>query len=231
MKFFSPLNKFFRKACFAFVLIFICVKSFSQQNNFPYKHFRRYSSEQGLSNKQVMRITQDKNGFIWFLTFTGLDRFDGMSVKSYHYDAGDKNSLMPGWFAYLVQDKKGVIWITDGNAGLYLFNPLTEKFKHFVNHSGDNNSLSSDWCSNIVEDSFGKIWIPTNSALDCLNPEDGNFKHFNHRDRDATSISNSYVQSICLDENNLMWMTTASPGVDCFNLSTGKIVRHLDFGS
>lgn len=33
--------------------------------------------EQGLSNEFVVSITQDKDGFLWFATEEGLNKFDG----------------------------------------------------------------------------------------------------------------------------------------------------------
>ena len=45
--------------------------------------FRTVSVEDGLSNNYVRKIYKDKRGFIWLGTLNGLDRFDGLSFKSY----------------------------------------------------------------------------------------------------------------------------------------------------
>ena len=39
--------------------------------------FSRLSSTQGLSQTRVQQIVQDDEGFIWFGTQHGLDRYDG----------------------------------------------------------------------------------------------------------------------------------------------------------
>ena len=38
---------------------------------------KRLGIEQGLSNNYVVGITQDKQGFLWFATEEGLNKFDG----------------------------------------------------------------------------------------------------------------------------------------------------------
>ena len=44
---------------------------------------KRLGIEQGLSNNYVVGITQDKAGFMWFATESGLNRFDGKEFKIY----------------------------------------------------------------------------------------------------------------------------------------------------
>ena len=48
---------------------------FAQQNR-PVK-FERISLEQGLSQSSVLCILQDRQGFMWFGTQDGLNKYDG----------------------------------------------------------------------------------------------------------------------------------------------------------
>lgn len=45
---------------------------------------RHLGMRQGLSNNDVVDITQDKRGFLWFATEEGLNRFDGTRFISYY---------------------------------------------------------------------------------------------------------------------------------------------------
>ncbi len=45
---------------------------------------KRLGIEQGLSNNYVVSITQDKQGFLWFATEEGLNKFDGTHFITYY---------------------------------------------------------------------------------------------------------------------------------------------------
>ena len=45
---------------------------------------KRLGIEQGLSNNYVVSITQDKQGFLWFATEEGLNKFDGTRFITYY---------------------------------------------------------------------------------------------------------------------------------------------------
>ncbi|HEY8920740.1 MAG TPA: two-component regulator propeller domain-containing protein, partial [Chitinophaga sp.] len=49
--------------------------------------------EQGLSNNAVTSIYQDYNGFMWFGTYDGLNRYDGYNFTIYRNEFNDTNSV------------------------------------------------------------------------------------------------------------------------------------------
>ena len=49
--------------------------------------------EQGLSNNYVISITQDKQGFMWFATESGLNRFDGKEFRIYKKNFMQQNGI------------------------------------------------------------------------------------------------------------------------------------------
>jgi Two component regulator propeller len=51
--------------------------------------FRRLSTNEGLSQTKVSQIVQDDQGFMWFGTQYGLDRFDGYNFKVFAHDPRD----------------------------------------------------------------------------------------------------------------------------------------------
>ena len=53
---------------------------------------KRLGIEQGLSNNYVVGITQDKQGFLWFATEEGLNKFDGTRFITYYKNDPSKNS-------------------------------------------------------------------------------------------------------------------------------------------
>lgn len=53
------------------------------------QNYRYISTADGLSNRRVYSITQDGNGYIWILTHSGIDRYDGR--RFIHYQNPGKN--------------------------------------------------------------------------------------------------------------------------------------------
>ncbi len=47
--------------------------------------FKKITVAEGLSNNFVREIYKDSSGFIWFGTLDGLDRYDGIEIKSYKH--------------------------------------------------------------------------------------------------------------------------------------------------
>ncbi|MCJ8272812.1 MAG: hypothetical protein MJK04_25870, partial [Psychrosphaera sp.] len=59
--------------------------------------FERLTSEHGLSQMSVNAVLQDKQGFMWFGTQDGLNRYDGYQFKIYRSDRDDLSSLASNW--------------------------------------------------------------------------------------------------------------------------------------
>ena len=85
------------------------------------------SPDNGLSNSWVSSIHQDEEGFMWFGTWNGLNRFDGYGFTVFKPVAGDTLSLSNNAIRALCEDHAGYLWIGTEN-GLNWYDPNTEKF-------------------------------------------------------------------------------------------------------
>jgi len=96
--------------------------------------FRSLDINNGLSQNTVHAILQDKQGFMWFGTKDGLDRYDGISFRTFMKESG---TLGNNFITSLYEDNLGQIWIgTD--VGLYVYCPQMEKVRHFTLISNSN---------------------------------------------------------------------------------------------
>ena len=73
--------------------------------------FNLLSNRDGLSNGQVNTILQDKQGYVWFGTQSGLDRYDGFRFKNFFYNNLDVSSLANNSVDEIQQDVLGNLWI------------------------------------------------------------------------------------------------------------------------
>ena len=98
---------------------------------------KRYDTENGLSHREVNAIFQDKQGFMWFGTKFGLNRFDGLKFTAY---TKERNGLDFDDIQSIAQDADGYLWLMGpyGQSQITLFDPLTGKAipfaKRFHNH-------------------------------------------------------------------------------------------------
>lgn len=67
-----------------------------------------FSVEDGLSDRNVNITFQDRQGFIWFGTRYGLNRFDGHSFKVI---SKEKNGLESNIVAHIIEDNEGWLWV------------------------------------------------------------------------------------------------------------------------
>lgn len=89
--------------------------------------FNCLSNRDGLSNGQVNAILQDKQGYVWFGTQSGLDRYDGFRFKNFFYNNLDVSSLANNSVDEIQQDVLGNLWIHTA-VGYCIYQYSNEKF-------------------------------------------------------------------------------------------------------
>ena len=86
------------------ILLFTAFITFAQQGNYIFEHI---SLIDGLSQSTVTSIYQDKEGFLWFGTGNGLNKYDGYSFTVYKHNPSDPNSLSNGYINIIYNDTRG----------------------------------------------------------------------------------------------------------------------------
>ena len=83
----------------------------------PYKYsaqqvrFKHYSVKEGISQSEIKCIFQDSEGFIWFGTQNGLNKFDGYRFEKYFNDPADTNTISSNWIFAITEDTSGCLWV------------------------------------------------------------------------------------------------------------------------
>jgi ligand-binding sensor domain-containing protein len=104
---------------------------------------------EGLPQSTVLRMKQDKTGYMWFATQGGLCRYDGISFKVYsQFDGIGSNFIRDLDF-----DSKGQIWVSTIDKGISCYNG--EKFIQFNRSTG----LLTDQTRNFIKTSSGDYFI------------------------------------------------------------------------
>ena len=109
-------------------------------------------------------ILQDRNGFMWFGTQDGLNRFDGHEFELWQHDPNDPSSLGHSWILSLLEDRNGDLWVGTKGGGLNLWDPERSGFVRFRSDPSNPHSLSSDKVKVLFEDSAGQLWVGTHGG-------------------------------------------------------------------
>jgi len=178
---------------------------FAQPHDIRFEHI---SVEQGLSNFALTKIAQDQQGFLWFGTEDGLNKYDGYEFTVYKPDAADSNSLPSRFVQTLYADRAGNLWIGAGNDGLRRYNPDTDKFDRFKHDPHNPESLAGKNVYAILEDSQGELWIGTNMGLYRYNRQLDVLTIYRHDSHDTTTISSDGILALCEDRIGTLWIGT-----------------------
>ncbi len=84
--------------------------------------FTRYSTAEGLSDNDVTGVTQDKKGYLWIATSSGLNRFDGTRFRQYHSTDDTLSPASENFYGLKWIDRDRLAFYT---MGLHIINTKT----------------------------------------------------------------------------------------------------------
>lgn len=166
------------------------------------------SIQQGLSQGMIYDILQDREGFLWFATKDGLNRFDGYSLKVFTNEAYNPHSLSGNSILKLLEDQQGRIWVVTDNEGLNVYDKKTGRFQRIQHDPKNPASLSSNQIRCIAEDAKGNILAAADGAeLNVISLTGGSFKKNGeskiHRVKLPRHLN---VTGIAKDSKGRVWM-------------------------
>jgi len=106
----------------------------------------------------VSSILQDHNGYMWFGTKDGLNRFDGYSCKIYKSDLFDNSSISDNHITCLYEDNDNNLWVGSRLGGLNLYDPSSDSFIKVIEPRFNGKSIIINSITGNVKDG---IWMST----------------------------------------------------------------------
>lgn len=193
-------NPFFLISLFLVQVIFLL--SFSTVKgavtNF---NFDRISIDEGLSNRIIHDIFKDSEGFLWFCTENGINRYDGYKIRQYTTIEGDTCSLSYHKTRKVVEDCNGRLWIAT-HEGLNIYDRLHDNFLRPY----QNKSLRNNYINDLFLDSKGNLWVLCYGQLFCAKSEELKKKNFSDIEFIQLKLLNQSINSIFETNDNKLWV-------------------------
>ncbi|MCG1037424.1 hybrid sensor histidine kinase/response regulator transcription factor [Polaribacter sargassicola] len=208
-----------------YIFFFFCVISsvtFGQFNNLK---FENIDTIDGLSSSTCVEIFQDKEGFMWFGTIDGLNKYNGYEFEIFRSVLGNSESISNNRINAIEEDNEGNLWIGTNN-GLNFFNKRTNKFSQINLYKQLSLSNSSQKNINdLLYDSINNIiWVATNNGAikivlgdDNVNTKNYHFSYYINDQSNLNSIDNNGVNVILKDDDNKIWIGTNGKHLNQYN--------------
>ena len=109
------------------ILLFILLLSYTCVNCLA-QIYKYIGVEEGLSNRRVYSIKKDKNGYMWFLTRDGIDRYNGSEFVNYKLQDGFEviNSMFN--VNWLCIDANGNAWMINRIGTIFEYDTVRDNF-------------------------------------------------------------------------------------------------------
>lgn len=179
-----------------FAQLFICLStSIYAIENLKFEHI---TDQNGLSHNTVRNIIQDKQGFMWFGTLNGINRYDGSEIIAMFSQFGT-SSFSVNSIKKIMDDKNGYIWILSGSGLIDCYDIRSESL---VNFKGKRKGLFQD----MILTSNGDVWLWGKKEGACrVHHEDGKIISEFY---DISNLQTNQINFIFEDSKHQIWVAT-----------------------
>ena len=153
-----------------------------------------------------MSMVQDNDGFLWFSTWDGINKFDGYDFKVYKTRQGNKIPLSTNRVDVLKVDKFNFIWLITYDNRVYRLNQKSETFEAIpMEINGDIIK-----CSHIKVLPNGVVWIlaqEEGAIRVTTNPHNYKMSYQSYALHQKNG-GNAHVRDVITDIKNNEWLIT-----------------------
>ncbi len=205
------------------LLLGLCLPAIAQRQIL----FNHLTVKQGLSQSSVTCIFQDRQGFMWFGTQDGLNRFDGYEIAVYKHDPAVAGSLRENFVVSIAEDSLGALWVGTVHypGELEKFDRTSETFTSLPLDSVHLRGARISASNSGYRDPSGALWSGSiGGGVTRFDPRAGNTTTYKHEPSDPTSLADNRAYSVYGDRSGIVWIGTHE-GLDRLEPSTGRFTH------
>lgn len=169
-------------------------------------YFQHFDITDGLTQNTIHSILQDRQGFMWFATKDGLNRFDGHVFRRVDIDNDIDGNC--SFITTIFLDSKGKIWV-GAHSGTCIYDPQTEKLEWL--------GTPSDGPHAIKKPTVGFVEISDNIML-IITDNDGLYYYYRDKAKlkrvlDAPSRGIPQVNKVHVSPTGRIYLGTFGQGL------------------
>ena len=187
--------------------------------------FDHFTTSNGLPQNTVSGITQTPDGYLWFSTYDGLVRYDGVRFRI--FDVGNTPAIRSNQFLTVFVDAAGTLWASTGGPGFLRYRDgafetvardavppdasgeaLNDRWRAILRKYGDEGAGPAPTRMRVGgEDRHGGVWLFNDRKL--IRYADGAFTSY-----DSTETLHSpFIRTVFCDREGTVWVGTNDNGL------------------
>jgi len=189
------------------LLLFLLLITLQLNAQFDKEVFEELSAEAGLSSTVVTSILKDSQGFMWFGTQNGLNKYDGYTFTTYTYTDTSSNSISGNYILTIFEDSDENIWIGTQENGLNKYNRTKNNFESFKYDTTNPGSISSNNVRIAAQTTDGTLYFGTGKCVNIYNPNNNSFQILPllNENQDLSSLA---INALFPSDDGSIWIGT-----------------------
>ena len=166
--------------------------------------------EEGLSNRRIFSIQKDAEGYMWFLTNEGMDRYNGKDIKHYRLNKDDKTLESPIHLGWIYTNPHIGTWVIGKQGRVFQYERKYDDFKLVYKLPNSLETISYGYM-----DRSNNIWLCRKHSILLYNTENAQILQF-------TNILHSNITAIEQVDDHYFFISTET-GVRYLKLENGTL--------
>jgi len=159
--------------------------------------------DEGLSQNFITAIAQDQDGFMWFGTLSGLNRWDGYELRVFTHARDEATSLSDSLILALHADRANKLLWVGTSKGIDRFDPGANAFQRYGSLLRMQPATSPVRVQRITSDAAGRVWFAScdGPRLYRLDPRQGRVSEYL-----IAGTAKQLVTALQVDQADRLWV-------------------------